>query len=205
MQASLSDRIPAMTLLVLGLVVFLGMHSARVLAPGPRAAFIARHGENAWKGLYSLVSLAGFVLLVVGYGQARQQPLVLWATPVALRHLAGVLTLIAFVLVVAAYVPGNGLKARLHHPMVLGVKTWALAHLLSNNTLADLLLFGGFLAWSVASYAAARRRDRAAGTVYAPGTAARSAITVVMGLAGWAAFAFWAHGAWIGVRPFGAA
>jgi uncharacterized membrane protein len=111
--------------------------------------------------------------------------------------------LLAFVLLAAAYVPGNGIKSRLHHPMVLGVKVWALAHLLANHTLADLLLFGGFLVWAVASFRAARQRDRLNGTVYPPGTAARTAIAVVLGLLAWAVFAFWAHGAWIGVRPFG--
>ena len=192
-----------MTILLLGLVVFLGIHSARVFAEGPRQAFIARRGDNAWKGLYTLVSVVGFVLIVWGYGLARQQPVVLWASPTWLRHVAALLTLIAFVLVVAAYVPGNGIKARLHHPMTLGVKTWAFAHLIANNTLADLLLFGGFLAWSIAVYAAARRRDRATGPTYPPGRAAPTAIAVVVGVVAWVVFALWLHAWWIGVRPFG--
>jgi uncharacterized membrane protein len=119
------------------------------------------------------------------------------------RHLGALLTLVAFVLLAAAYVPGNAIKARLHHPMVLGVKVWALAHLLANHTLADLLLFGGFLLWAVLSFRAARQRDAAAGTVYRPGALVPTLATVVAGLAGWAFFAFWAHGAWFGVRPFG--
>ena len=192
-----------MTILLLGLVIFLGTHSARIFAEPQRNAFIARRGENAWKGLYTLASLAGFALIVWGYGVARQQPTVLWATPVWTRHLAALLTLVSFVLVTAAYVPGNGIKARLHHPMVLGVKVWAFAHLLANNTIADLLLFGGFLAWAVASFIAARRRDRAAGTVYPAGGAGKTAATIVVGVALWSVFAFWAHGALIGVRPFG--
>lgn len=193
-----------MSLLVLGLVLFLGMHSARIVAEGPRQAFIARRGPGAWKGLYTLVSLAGFALLVWGYSVARQQPTVLWAAPTWARHAASLLTLLSFVLLAAAYVPGNAIKARLHHPMVLGVKVWAFAHLLANNTLADLLLFGGFLAWSIANFAAARRRDRAAGTVYPPGQASRTLLAVVVGAVAWALFAFWAHGWLIGVRPFGA-
>jgi uncharacterized membrane protein len=192
-----------MTLLVLGLVIFLGMHSARVAAAGPRQAFIAKRSENAWKGLYTLVSLAGFALIVWGFGVARQQPVVLWATPAWLRHVAALLMLMSFVLLVAAYVSGNGIKARVHHPMTLGVKTWAFAHLIANNTLADLLLFGGFLAWAVLVFIAARRRDRAAGTVYPPGRADRTVITVVIGVLAWAAFAFWLHVWLIGVRPFG--
>lgn len=192
-----------MTLLILGLVLFLGVHSSRIFAEGARQRFIAERGPGAWKGLYSLVSLAGFVLLVWGYGQARLEPVVLWASPLWVRHLASLLTLVSFVLLAAAYVPGNAIKARLQHPMVLGVKAWALAHLVSNNTLADLLLFGGFLAWAVLSYRAARARDRAAGVVPGAAQGSRTALAVVVGLAAWAVFAFWAHRALIGVRPFG--
>jgi uncharacterized membrane protein len=192
-----------MTALILGLVLFLGVHSARIVAEGPRQAFIARRGEMAWKGLYTVVSLAGFALLVWGYGLARQQPVVLWATPVWLRHVAALLTLISFVLLAAAYVPGNGIKARVHHPMTVGVKVWAFAHLIANNTLADLLLFGGFLAWSIATFAAARRRDRANGVSYAAGSTMRTLVAVIVGVAAWVAFALWLHGPLIGVRPFG--
>ena len=192
-----------MTLLVLGLVLFLGVHSLRIAGEGFRAKQIARLGPNAWKGLYSLASIAGFALIVWGWSIARQQPTALWATPVALRHVGALLTLPAFILLVAAYLPGNGIKARVHHPMVLGVKLWALAHLIANNSVADLLLFGSFLVWAVLSFRAARARDRAAGTVYPTGSAGRTAFTVAIGLAAWAAFAFWAHEAWIGVRPIG--
>jgi uncharacterized membrane protein len=193
-----------MTALVVGLVLFLGVHSARIVAEGPRRDFIERHGANAWKGLYTLLSLAGFALIVWGYGLARQQPTVLWApAPIWLRHLASLLTLASFVLLAAAYVPGNAIKARLHHPMTLAVKAWALAHLIANNTLADLLLFGGFLAWSIAVFAAARRRDRAEGATYAAGTMARASVALAAGAAAWAAFALWLHAPLIGVRPFG--
>jgi uncharacterized membrane protein len=194
-----------MTLLILGLLLFLGVHSTRIVAESWRGRFIAQRGEMAWKGLYTVVSIAGFALIIWGYGQARLQPVVLWASPTWTRHLAALLTLPAFVFLVAAYVPGNAIKAKLKHPMVLGVKVWALAHLLANNTLADLLLFGGFLVWAVLSFRAARGRDRANGTVYAPGRALPTAIAVLAGLAAWAFFAFWAHGAWIGVKPFGGA
>jgi uncharacterized membrane protein len=192
-----------MALLLLGLLIFLGAHSVRIVAEPWRTAMRERMGENAWKGLLSVVSLAGFVLICWGYGQARQAPVVLWTPPVATRHLAALLTLVAFVMLAAAQVPRNGIKARLRHPMVLGVKVWAVAHLLANGNLADVLLFGSFLAWAVMSFRAARGRDRAAGTVYPAGTAAATAATVMAGLAAWAGFAFWAHAAWIGVRPFG--
>jgi len=192
-----------MSFLLLGLLLFLGVHSIRILAEDFRSRQIARLGDNGWKGLYSLASLAGFALIVWGYGVARQQPVVLWASPVWLRHVAALLTLVSFVLLAAAYVPGNGLKARLHHPMVLGVKVWALAHLIANNTLADVLLFGSFLVWAALSFRAARARDRAADTTYAAGSLSRTLATIAIATAAWLGFALWAHGAWIGVRPFG--
>ena len=192
-----------MTLLIAGLLLFLGVHSVRIVADDFRAAQIARLGANGWKGLFALLSIAGFVMIIWGFGLARQQPVLLWATPSWLRHAASLLTLVAFVLVVAAFVPGNAIKGRLHHPMVLGVKLWAFAHLIANNTLADLLLFGSFLVWAVLSFRAAKARDRAAGTVYPAGTMPRTVLAVAIGIAAWATFAFWAHQALIGVRPFG--
>lgn len=191
-----------MGVLLLGLVLFLGVHSARIVANDARTRFIAQRGEGLWKGLYSLASVLGFVLILWGYGQARLNPNVLWASPIWARHLASLLNLVAFVLVVAAYVPRNGIKSRLHHPMVLGVKAWALAHLLANNTAADLLLFGGFLLWAVFSFRAARSRDRAAGTVYPAGSTSGTTIAITVGALAWAVFAFWGHAALIGVKPF---
>ncbi len=196
--------------LVIGLVLFLGIHSTRIVAEGWRGRMVASIGEMRWKGLVSLVSLAGFVLLVWGYGLARTDTVALWTPPAGMRHLAALLTVPAFIFLVAAYVPRNAFRARLRHPMVLGVKTWALAHLLSNGTLADVVLFGAFLLWAVLDFMAARRRDRAAmvaGEAPAPGvtSSAATALTVVVGLLAWAAFAFWAHGWLIGVRPFGGA
>jgi uncharacterized membrane protein len=192
-----------MTLLMLGLVLFLGVHSTRIVADSWRTATIARVGEKPWKGIYSLLSIAGFVLLVVGYGAARQSPVVLFAPPVWTRHLAALLTIPAFVLLAAAYVPGNAIKRAVGHPMMAGVKVWALAHLLANGTLADFLLFGTFLSWAVLGFIAARRRDRASGTTYPAGPGSRTAIAVVAGLVAWAVFAFALHRPLIGVAPFG--
>jgi uncharacterized membrane protein len=192
-----------MSLLILGLVIFLGVHSTRIVADAWRGATIARIGEKPWKAIYSLLSIAGFVLIVIGYGAARESPLVLYAPPVWTRHLAALLTIPAFVLLAAAYVRRNSIKRAVGHPMVAGVKIWAFAHLLANGTLADVLLFGGFLAWAVLSFTAARRRDRAGGIVYPAGSAARNAITVAVGLVAWAAFAFALHRPLIGVGPFG--
>jgi len=192
-----------MSLLIVGLVLFLGVHSVRIVADGWRSQMLARLGEGAWKGLYSVVSLVGLVLVVWGYGLARQEPVVLWNPPVAMRHAASLVTLVAFILLAAAYVPRNALKAKLHHPMVLGVKAWALAHLISNGNLADVLLFGAFLLWAVLDFRAARQRDRALGTSYPSGTLAGTGIAVVLGLVAWAAFAFWAHALLIGISPMG--
>ncbi len=192
-----------MIYLVLGLVIFLGAHSVRMVAEGWRARTRLRLGEGAYKGIYSLASLVGFGLIVWGFGVARQQPMQLWSPPLATRHVAALLTLVSFVLLAAAYVPGNGIKARVHHPMVLGVKVWALAHLLANGTLAHVVLFGSFLAWAVWNFIASRKRDRAEGIAYPPGSAGSTAVTVVAGTVAWAVFALMLHGWLIGVKPFG--
>lgn len=194
-----------MTLLIIGLLLFLGVHSTRVFAEGARQRLIDRSGPLVWKGLYTAVSLVGFVLIVQGYAQARLAPVVLWMPPTGMRHAASLITLLAFVLLAAAYVPRNAIKARVGHPMTLGVKAWALAHLLANGSLADVLLFGGFLAWAVLVFRAARQRDREQPPVAVAPSMAATLASVVIGLAAWAAFAFWAHAAWIGVRPFGGA
>lgn len=192
-----------MTLLLLGLVLFLGVHSVRIVAEPWRLAMRERLGVNGWKGLYSLLSLAGVLMIVWGYGAARLSPVPLWTPMPWTRHLAALLMLVAFVLLAAAYVPRNAIKARLRHPMVLAVKAWALAHLLANHTLADVLLFGSFLVWAVFSFRAARRRDRVAPEPVAPGTLAGTLVTVVVGLLAFAGFALWAHAALFGVAPFG--
>ena len=193
-----------MAALVLGLVLFLGLHSTRIVADGWRTATMERFGEKEYKLLYSVLSIAGFVLLVWGYGLARHDPVILWnQPPVWTRHLASLLTMVAFVLLVAAYVPGNRIKAKLRHPMILGVKVWALAHLVSNNTLADVVLFGSFLVWAVLDYRAARQRDRTLATVIEAGPMSRTIITVVVGVLAWAVFAMWAHRVLIGVSPLG--
>ena len=192
-----------MSLLVLGLILFLGVHSTRLVAEGWRGRMLARIGQGPWKGAYSLLSLLGLVLIVWGYGAARHDALPLWSPPTATRHLAGLLTLLAFVGIAAAYVPRNAIRARLHHPMLLGVKAWALAHLLANGTRADVLLFGAFLVWAVLAFRAARQRDRAQRVAYPPGTPGGTAAAVAVGVAVWALFALWGHAALIGVRPFG--
>ena len=191
-----------MTILLAGLVIFLGAHSVRIFGEGWRGRTIDRLGANAWKGLYSLVSGIGLVLIIWGFGLARQQPVQVWSPPPGMRHLASLLVLVSFVLLAAAYVPGNRIRARLRHPMVLGVKLWALAHLLANGNLAHLTLFGAFLVWAVLDFRAARGRDRLAGTAPEPGSAGATGVTVAIGVGAWIAFSLWLHGLLIGVRPF---
>ncbi len=192
-----------MNILIAGLVIFLGLHSVRIVADGWRTRRLAQLGEGAWKGVYSVASIVGFGLICWGYGLARQQPMALWVPPVAMRHIAATLMLFSIVLLVAAYVPGNIIKAKLHHPMILGVKVWATAHLLANGNVADVLLFGSFLAWAVASFISARKRDRAAGTVYAAGRTAPTIVTVLLGLAVYGGFVTYLHKWLIGVPVFG--
>ncbi len=192
-----------MAWLIAGLLMFMLPHGVRMVADGWRTRTLARVGAGTYKGVYSLVSVVGFALIIYGFGVARQQPVQLWSPPVAMRHVASLLMLLSFILLAAAYVPGNQIKARLHHPMVLSVKTWALAHLLANGNSAHVLLFGVFLAWAVWNFVASRRRDRAQNTVYPPGKTGATVVTVGVGLLAWGVFAFWLHGWLIGVRPLG--
>jgi len=191
-----------MTPLIAGLVLFLGLHSVRIVAEPWRESVIARIGRNPWRAVYSIVSLAGFALLVWGYGQARLDPVVVWSPPAWTRHVTSLLVLPAFVLIVAGNMRGTRIKAADGHPMLLGTKLWAAAHLVSNGMLADIVLFGSFLVWAIVDYASSRRRDRAAGTVYPPGTSGRDATAIAIGTAAWFVFGFWLHAPLIGVRPY---
>jgi uncharacterized membrane protein len=194
-----------MTWLIIGLVLFLGVHSVSIVSPRGRHALAGRIGEGGYKGAYALVSFVGLALIVWGYGLARQAPVLLYTPPTGLRHLALLLMLPVFVLLFAAYLPGRIQRAA-KHPMLLAVKCWALAHLLANGTLADVLLFGGFLAWAVADRISVKRRA-AAGLLRSPpalpGSTANDAIALVGGLAVYLLFVFWAHAWLFGVRPMG--
>lgn len=192
-----------MSVLIAGLVLFLGLHSIRIVADGFRSTLIGRMGEGRWKMVYAVASLAGFVLIVWGFGQARLDPVVLWIPPAWTRHAAALLVLLAFILFVASFVRGTRIRAAVGHPMVAGVKVWAFAHLLANGTLADVVLFGSFLVWSIVDYISLRRRDRAAGREIPPGSMSRDAIAVTAAVVLYVAFAFWLHGRLFGVRPFG--
>jgi uncharacterized membrane protein len=191
-----------MIYLISGLILFLGIHSTCIVADGFRTRSIARIGFLPWKGIYALVSLAGFVLLVWGYGESRYASAVLYNPPLFTRHIAGLLMLISLVLVAAAYVPRNHIKAALGHPMYAGIKLWAFAHLISNGRLVDVLLFGAFLLWAITGFIASRKRDRAAGVVYPAGDELRTVLTVIVGVGVWAALVSGLHLWLIGVAPF---
>jgi uncharacterized membrane protein len=209
-----------MTQLILGLILFLGAHSVRIWADGWRNQTIEAYGEKAFKGVYALVSILGFYLLVVGYGEARLQTVALWNPPIFTKHISMLLMLLSSILLMATYIPRNHFKMRLGHPMVLSVKVWALSHLLANGNLADLVLFGSFLIWAVLNFRSARARDRAlllnlnvteeaAGESIAESESAHqpkllsTIITLVGGIAIWALITFVLHAKIVGVSPMG--
>jgi uncharacterized membrane protein len=187
-----------MLLLIVGLVLFLGTHSVAIAAPRWRARTIERIGERRWKGAYSLIAVIGLVLVIVGYGEARQQPVLLYATPVYMRHVTALLMLPVFPLVLAAYFPGR-IKAALKHPMLAGVKLWAFAHLLANGMLADVLLFGGLLAWAVADRISLKRRPQKPIPQVGAPSVRNDVIAVGAGLVLYAAFVFRLHYWLIGI------
>ena len=201
-----------MGLLVAGLVVFLGVHLLRVLSEEQRSRLIQTYGALAFKGAYSIVSVVGFILMVAGYAAARTDPVILYTPPTGMAHAASLFTLVAFVLLVAAYIPGNWFLLKLKHPMTLAVKTWAFGHLLANGGLHDLLLFGGFLVWAILVFRSARKRPPVANPGLADGLPAVIAskpasllgtlATLGIGVGAWAWFAFQGHALLIGVAPF---
>ena len=187
--------------LVAGLVIFLGVHSVRIFAPGWRERTIARIGTGPWKLIFSLASLAGFLLIIGGYAAARLEPVLLYNPPYWVRHLVALLMLPVFPLLLATYLPGR-IKAAVKHPMLTATKAWALSHLLANGMLADVLLFGGFLAWAVLDRISAGKRPQP--VVRGAQLSLRNdVIAVVGGLILYAVFVMWAHVRLFGVAPFG--
>jgi uncharacterized membrane protein len=188
----------SMLVLILGLAIFLGTHLFTTWRRA-RAAVLARIGEGPFKLAYSVLSLVGLVLIVVGYGQAREAgPVEVWNPPSALRHLALLLNLPIFVLIAAAYLPGR-IKEVTKHPMLLAVKLWALAHLIANGDLASILLFGSFLAWAVLARIAVKKREAVEGRPDRSGPARNDAVAVAIGLVLFAVTITWLHPLLIGV------
>ena len=182
--------------LIVGLVLFIGMHSASIVALPLRDRLAAR-SELGWKAVYSIVSIAGFILIIDGYAEARQAPTLLYTTPVWMRHVAALLMLPAFGLFIAPYFPGRISRAA-KHPQLVAVKSWAAAHLLVNGTLADVLLFGSFLAWAVVDRISMKNRPQRP-LPGAPESAANDVIVVVVGLGVYVAFLLWLHKFFFGI------
>lgn len=187
-----------MTLFLAGLVIFLVVHSVSIVAPRWRDAQVERMGAMPWRGVYSLVSIVSLVGLIYGYGIARQTPVMVYAPPVALQHLALLLMLPVFPLLIAAYLPGR-IKRLARNPMLLAVILWGASHLLANGTLNDVLLFGGFLVWAVADLISVTRRAHVRAVPGAPPSAFNDVIVVVVGLGLYALVLLWGHQHWFGV------
>ncbi len=193
-----------MAILVLGLIIFLGLHSTRIFAEGGREKAIARLGEGPWKGIYSLLSAVGFVLIVWGFAEARYTAPELWAPFPGARHATILLMLFAMVLLAAYFFKQSHITAAIHHPMVWSVAVFGFAHLIANGSAADLVLFGAFLVWAAADLASSYARDRRNGLVYPAPNWSGTAGAIVVGLAFWAVIAFWLHYWLFGVSPLGA-
>lgn len=191
-----------MIYLVVGLLLFFSFHSVRIVADGWRSQFIEDKGNLVWRGLCTVVSLVGLGLIIYGFGLSRADPVFLWTPPPWTRMAAIILNLFAFVLITAAYIPHNHIKAKLGHPMFAGTKIWAFAHLIANGRLGDVLLFGCFLVWAIVGFSAARKRDRLAGIDYGNGALMGTTLVCVAGTVIYALFAFVLHPLLIGVPIF---
>lgn len=192
-----------MSVLILGIVVFLGIHSVRIVAPRWRLAKIAAWGENKWKGLYSVISFIGLVLIIWGYVLARPNSIFLYEPPVWTKHIALLLMLFAFISLVISNFKTGKLKPILKHPALIAVKIWALAHLLANGDLASLILFLSFLIWAVVDRIAIKRQERAGlmQTVIVPGPISNDIIAIAIGVVLYALFVWKLHALLIGVSP----
>lgn len=190
-----------MIILIAGLVLFLGAHSISIVAAGWRNRTAARLGEQPWQGIYGLVAIAGFALIVWGYGMAHLEAVVLYVPPVWLRHLTLLLMVPVFPLLLAAYLPGR-IQTATKHPMLAATKLWAFAHLLANGSLPDVVLFGSFLTWAVADRISMKRREPRP-VPGAPPSKLNDLIAIVVGLVLYAIFVLWLHRWLIGVPPVG--
>jgi uncharacterized membrane protein len=191
-----------MALLVVGIVLFLGVHLIRIVAPGFRQSMVDRMGASAWRGVYSLASIVSLIILIYGFGVARYETTVLYTPPVWMAHITLTLMLLSMICLVASLLPAGHIATRTKHPMVLSVKIWAFAHLLANGDSASVLLFAAFLAWGVVLRIALKRRERAGELTLRPFVSARYDLyAVLIGLVAWAAILFKLHEWIIGVSP----
>jgi uncharacterized membrane protein len=191
-----------MGLLILGLVVFIGTHIFTTRRAA-RANLIARIGEGPYKALYSVLSLIGLVLIAYGFARYRATGWIdVWYPPVWTKHLAAALVWPAIICLIAAYIPGR-IKTTLKHPMLVGIKLWATAHLIANGDLGSIVLFGSFLAWAVFDRISVKRRADPSGLQIPNGGVRNDIIAVVVGTLVYVALGLWFHPAVIGVPVFG--
>jgi len=190
-----------MAILILGLAIFLGLHSTRIVSESGREKAIARLGEGPWKGIYSLVSAIGFVLIVWGFARARRDAPQLWTPLPWGRHVTMLLMLLAFVSLASYLFRRSHVTAAIHHPMLWAVVLWSVGHLIANGSAADLVLFGAFLVWSIADLASAYARDRRHGIVYPAPEPGATAGAVVVGLVVYGLFIGGLHFWLFGVSP----
>lgn len=191
-----------MTIMIIGLLIFLGSHSVRIFAENWRQQQIAKLGETTWKLAYSVVSIAGLAIAIYGFGQMRFDPIYIWFPPTGMRHAVALLMVPAIIMLVATYVPRNAIKAKLGHPMMLSVKIWALAHLLANGRLGDIIFFAAFLVWAILAFKTAKKRDRLSPPAPVSTSKMSTIATVVIGLVAYVIFAFYLHPLLIGVPVF---
>ncbi|MEI2300157.1 NnrU family protein [Ensifer sp. MJa1] len=191
-----------MAILLLGIILFLGLHLIRVVAPGFRAGVIASRGKGTWMAFYAILSLIGLCLIIYGFGQARGEAGMLYNPPVFMRHIALLLMLLAFIFLAAGLLPAGRIAVAVKHPQVLSIKTWALAHLLANGETSSVLLFGSFLAWAVILRISLKRRERAGERVLPVfKSAVNDVLAVVIGLVAYVLFVWKLHEWLIGVAP----
>jgi uncharacterized membrane protein len=193
-----------MAILVLGLVIFLGLHSTRIISESGRVKAIARLGEGPWKGIYSLLSAIGLVLIVWGFAEARYAAPLLWTPPPGARHLTILMMLISMLLLASYIFKQSHIAVAVHHPMLWSVAVFGLAHLIANGSAADVVLFGAFFIWAMADLMSSYARDRENAVVYPVPNWGATISAIMLGFAVWAVLAFWLHYWLFGVAPLGA-
>ncbi|WP_394182443.1 NnrU family protein [Marinomonas posidonica] len=190
-----------MLMLVVGLVIFICVHSIRVVAPNWREVHLEKTGLVQWRTRFILLSVLSLALIVLGYQKMRLEPIWLWFPPIVVQHISSLVMLVALFALGSAMVPKTTLKSKMGYPFLISVKLWAFAHLMSNGTLADVILFGSLLVWSVVSFAVYRRRDRRNGVIREDGGVQYNLVAFVFAMVSWFAIVFFLHKVVIGVSP----
>ena len=185
-----------MTNLICGLILFLGIHSVSIFANDWRNAQVKKLGTVTWKIIYSVISIVSLALITVGYLETRPQPITIWSPPPWAWLITVYFSLVTMILVAAAYIPNNALKAKLKDPMLVGVIVWSICHLIAIGSLGGILLFGGFLIWGVLDLISCRKRRSQSALPDSPikPTGTMTFATVAVGFIAWTPFAHIAYG-----------